>query len=232
MDTNSKKPFFPSKTPTSEASVAPMVDSFAGRISRKLEEKELAESQSAQASTERYHLIMQALTFIRKALQEAAKIRLGERFSLKTDISDAEGWPKITLRLFDRLAPEWRELTVEAHASDRQENGLIQMETHAGIKLLSFSITESDAMQRLPIHLKKALRSFLDEIESYVLDPKKPEELLSVQTKKIETTEKTSTFNPLSTTNVFESDLPTGSDSKEATMIGAPLSVDIFSKNE
>lgn len=231
MDSSSKPKQSPVKSSSSEGrAVAPIVDTFAGRISRRLEEKEIAESQNAQASNERYHLIMQALTFIRKALQEACKIRLGDRFSLATEVSDAEGWPKISLRLVDKLAPEWNELAVETSASDRQENGLIQMETKAGEKLLSFSIIETDAMQRLPIHLKKALRRFLDEIENYVLAPIRPEDLLSTQIKSTETNKKQSTsVNPLGNTDVFESDLPSEEKNSGATPSGPELIVDVFS---
>jgi hypothetical protein len=234
MDSPNKPKQTPIRSSTSEGrGVNPIVDTFAGRISRRLEEKELAESQSAQASNARYNLIMQALTFIRKALQEACKIRLGDRFSLVTEVNDAEGWPKISLRLLDKLAPEWNELAVETHASDRQENGLILMETKAGEKLLSFSITETDALQRLPIHLKKALRRFLDIIECYVLDPKKPEDMLSMQAKSITKEEKQAPFyNPLSNTDVFENDAPIGSEGPEATLDGPTLTVDIFSPNK
>ena len=214
--------------------VTPIVDTFAGRISRRLEEKELAESQSAHASNERYNLIMQALTFIRKALQEASKIRLGDRFSLVTEVSDAEGWPKISLRLLDKLAPEWNELAVETHANDRQENGMIQMETKTGEKLLVFSITEADALQRLPIHLKKALRRFLDIIEIYVLEPKRPEDMLSMQVKPLNQEEKPApSLNPLINTDIFENDLTISSkEDPEATLTGPALSVDVFSSKK
>lgn len=212
------------------SSVSPIVDSFAGKISKRLEEKERAENAHAQATRERYQLIMQGLTIVRKALQEACKIRLGERFSLRSNIGDSEGWPKITLQVHDILAPGWNELFIQAHANDRQGEGLITIENHNGQRLMQLSVSEGDPMQRLPIHLKKALRTFLDQVGSYVLDPRRPEDLLSVQTKQIEAAEgqDTPTPNPLKNQNLFQEDLASSDTVFSESGDDAPLAVDIF----
>ncbi len=220
-------------TPEDDASslVAPIVDSFAGRISKRLEEKERAESASAQASHERYHTIMQGLTIIRKALQEACKIRLGSRFSLATTITDSDGWPKITLQVRDMLAPGWNDLFIQAHANDRQADGLLTIDNQAGKRLMLISVVEKNPLERLPIHLKKAMRTFLDEVGAYVLDPRRPEDLLNTQTKAIETTEAApSAHNPLSNENVFDEYHQPSGDVLTEDGDAVPLVVDIFNK--
>lgn len=214
--------------------VAPIVDSFAGRISKRLEEKERAESASAQASHERYQTIMQGLTIIRKALQEACKIRLGSRFCLATTITDSDGWPKITLHVRDMLAPGWNDLFIQAHANDRQADGLLFVENQSGKRLLQISVVERNPLERLPIHLKKALRTFLDEVGAYVLDPRRPEDLLTTQTKKIETSESAEpaapTHNPLSDEDMFDENFQGEGSVLVEESESAPLVVDIFKK--
>jgi len=229
MDNSEEKTKKGQTTREPPSSVAPIVDSFAGRISRRLEEKERAESASAQATQERYHLIMQGLTIIRKALQEACKIRLGERFSLTTTTTDSDGWPKITLQVRDSLAPGWNELFVQAHANDRQGEGLLTIDTQSGQRLLQLSVAERDPLQRLPIHLKKALRVFLDQVGTYVIDPRRPEDLISVQTRAIDTEPSDQVSeNPLSEENVFNDTTPTNSDTLVEQPDLQPLSVDLF----
>lgn len=211
--------------------IAPIVDTFAGRISKRLEEKERAESASARASHERYEVIMQGLTVIRKALQEAGKIRLGNRFTLATTITDSDGWPKITLYVRDLMAPGWNDLFIQAHANDRQAEGLITIENQSGKRLMQISVIERNPLQRLPIHLKKALRTFLDEVGAYVLDPRRPEDLLTTQTKAIETAEPApAAHNPLHNEDVFEESFGPSNNSVCAEDETAPLVVDLFNK--
>lgn len=229
MDKSDEKGPKGSATKEAPSSVAPIVDSFAGRISKRLEEKERAENLSAQATQERYTLVMQGLTVIRKALQEACKIRLGERFSLATTITDSDGWPKITLQVRDSLAPGWNELFIQAHANDRQGEGLLTIETQSGTRLLHLSVTERDPLQRLPIHLKKALRTFLDQVGTYVVDPRRPEDLISVQTRVIETdNHEMTTENPLTHENVFHEDLRSADSPQVESTEAQPLAVDLF----
>lgn len=213
------------------SSVAPIVDSFAGRISKRLEEKERAENASAQAAQERYQLVMQGLTIIRKALQEACKIKLGGRFSLASTITDSDGWPKITLQVRDQLAPGWNELFIQAHANDRQGEGLLTIDNQTGQRLLQLSVTERDPLQRLPIHLKKALRTFLDQVGTYVVDPRRPEDLVAVQTKSIETVDEhePGIENPLSSENVFQEDHSFSKREVVEQTETKPLAVDLFS---
>lgn len=182
-DSSGQPPRSPSDGPSS---VGPTVDTFAERMRRKLREQAIQQGESHKASEQRHATMLQALSVLRRALQETAKIHLGPRFSLQTKVCDSEGWPKIELSLRDSLAPGQVDYCLTVTANDRSHGGWIDLSLRSGESLLRLSMAEDGALERLPHALKKTLRQFLDLIGNYVLNPIKPEELVSVQAQPLE----------------------------------------------
>lgn len=162
------------------------VGNFASRIRRKLKEQEAQQHQSNLAASERQAMVLKAMTAVRKALQDAAKISLGERFRFTLEISDWEGWPKLELRLIDSLSPDLQIKSLIATANDRNELGLIQLHLITGEILGSVQLKDANEFARLPLIMKKALRTFLDMVAHSVLHPTARQDSLEAQTAPLE----------------------------------------------
>jgi hypothetical protein len=219
------------------ATVTPVAESFAGRISRKLQEKRIAESREDQERTARYQRVLQGLAIVRRSFQEISAIVIDERFSLNLEVEDLNGWPKLTVYLSDRLEPNWKTLGLEAHAHDRHKTGLIEIRDMRGKVVLSSEAVQPAALDKLPTQLKKIVRAFLDMVEEEILNPRSPEELLSVQTKNLLSSELVAaplTNGPAINVDVFSEGLPppqsASSDAESGEVM--PLSVDVFSKSD
>lgn len=158
---------------------------FNTRMQRKLKERELQDQVANRAAEQRHQRMLQALTVIRKALTEAAKMSFNDRFALALRTSDWEGWPRIDLVLVDSLAPNdsHNSLTVTAH--DRNRSGTVQLVTKGGECLTRLFMGEEDALGKLPLALKSSIRRFLDQLSNYVLNPPDPDQILEVQAKNI-----------------------------------------------
>ncbi len=153
------------------SSVGTTVEAFADRMKRKLKEQETLADQSRKASDARHALILQSLTTIRKALQETAKITLGDRFSFELDISDWEGWPRLDLNLIDSTNPEIINHALIVTAHDRNELGLIQLNLKSGECIGRVMLKDPEEFEKLPIVLKRAIRKYLDTVTPYILNP-------------------------------------------------------------
>lgn len=147
------------------------VDGFTNRLKRKLKEQEEQLGASSRAAASRSALMMQGMASIRRALQETAKIALGERFRFRLDVSDWEGWPRVELVLVDKETPEDKSLAMVIIAHDRQEMGTIQMSLRSGEVLARINLRDAAEYQKLPILLKRSVRQFLDIVMAYVLKP-------------------------------------------------------------
>ena len=165
------------------------VENFASRLKRQLKEQEVANSESAKAAQARQALLLKAMTGVRKALQETARISLGDRFFFELDISDWEGWPRLELQLLDKAAPGLVSHALIATATDRNEQGILQLATRGGTPLAVINLKDETEFSRLPLVLKKSLRTFLDTVSNAVLNPADPAETLAAQTKMLEGTE-------------------------------------------
>ena len=165
------------------------VGNFASRLNRRLQEKAQEETASEKAASERHARIFQAMTTIRKALQETCKIKLGDRFSFGLEVSDLKGWPKVDLRLVDKFAPKRVDYCLSVSAHDRQELGAIEIRTHSGDLRGHVHLKDPAEFKKIPYLLKKAVRSYLDEVAQYVLNPVRPEDLVEQQTKALEVEE-------------------------------------------
>ncbi len=151
------------------------VGSFSNRLQRKLKEQEVLDEETTRAKEIRHSLMLQAMTTIRRALQETCKIRLGERFSFDLDVSDWEGWPRVEVQLVDALIPEWNDLGLIVTAHDRKEIGIIQISMRSGQVLGRMEVNNPDQFSRIPTSLKRCVRHFLDCVGFHVLNAPKPE---------------------------------------------------------
>jgi hypothetical protein len=197
------------------------VENFASRLKRQLKEQEIAQSESAKASQERQALLLKAMTGVRKALQEASKISLGERFSFDLDISDWEGWPRLELRLVDGAAPDLLTQSLIAIANDSNGLGTLQLTMRSGEILGTVHLRDENEYSRLPLLLKKGLRTFLDVVSNAVLNPTNLADTIAGQTRALEGTEEEIPGQSLRDEDVFSEELYTP-DSNRAEIIDEP----------
>ena len=162
------------------------LDTFTSRLSRKMREKEEQEGATKRAREKRRQTMMRAMKSIRKALQEATRIELGDRFTLVLEIDDWEGWPRVQLNLVDSACPGNIDYGLIVTAHDRTDQGLINLALREGRVLDRLYMTDDRDVKRLPLVLKSTVRDFLDMVTQYILDPVDPSELLDEQTKAIE----------------------------------------------
>lgn len=160
------------------SSLGQTADTFASRLRRKLREKELAEQQGEKARELRHQSMLQAMTSIRKALQEAAKMDLGRRFVLKLEVSDCEGWPRLELRLVDLLMPQSSPVGLVVLSHDRSDQGIVQFSRRDTDECYGrLNLANSEELKKLPVVLKNSLRRFLDDITPQILNPRPLQEL-------------------------------------------------------
>ena len=165
-----------SQTNELSTSIGATVGTFASRIARKLKEQEQRAGVSQRATEVRHAQMLQAMTTIRKALQDTSKIKLGGRFTLEMDISDWEGWPRIQLDLIDSLIPDRIGHSLTITANDLRELGTVRFTMNSTQVLASLHLSEPDATEKIPHVLKRTVRTFLDGVAAYILNPAKPDE--------------------------------------------------------
>jgi len=153
------------------------VGSFQDRLQRQLKQQAVESNKAQVAKKERGARVLQALNTIRRALQETKKIKLGQRFQLDLEVSDWNGWPRLEWVLIASLDSDFRDFGLIVTAHDRKESGSIEFKTRKGNLLGALSCTDDSALTKIPIILKKSVRSYLDSVAEYVLNPKSPEEI-------------------------------------------------------
>lgn len=195
-----------SQTSEPAISLDSTVSTFSNRLKRKLKEQEVKEDATQRDAEARHALMLQAMNTIRKALLDTSKIRLGDRFRFALAVDDWEGWPRVRLNLIDNLAPELIEYALVVSANDRNQFGTILITERNGKLLGKLQLCEAEAIKKLPLLLKKTVRKFLDQVADYVLNPKKPEDLLDSQTQIIEVPELDEIDQSLQKTDVFTDD--------------------------
>jgi hypothetical protein len=163
-----------------DSTLVSTVDGFAARLRRRLDEQAEHQSRSARESSERHALMLRAMSSIRKALQEAAKLGLGDRFRFRLNVTDWEGWPKLELQLVDVLTSSDDLQGLVVHAHDRNESGTVQISLRSGEVLARVRLQTASEFEKLPVLLKRSVRHFLDIVMSNVLAPKPADELLGV----------------------------------------------------
>lgn len=208
------------------------VGNFANRIKRKLKEQEDKELESQRATEKRHARMLQALTTIRKALQEMGQISLGERFTLILDVGDWEGWPRLCLNLVDTLAPEKSDFGLVVTAHDRKQLGVVELRMRSG-KLLGYvQLKKQNELERIPLVLKKSVRTFLDDVAEYVLNPEKPSVVTKIESDLIEPEEEIDEFSEkLYKEDLFvEDDYRPSDNSVSAASDEQPLELSAFEK--
>ncbi len=154
---------------------------FASRIKRKLKEQESRQEESLKETELRHNRILQALNIIRRALQETGQIQLGERFQLELDVSDWEGWPRLSLNLMDSLVPHKVDYALIVTAHDRKGLGSVELRMKSGALLGEVHLQNEAELEKIPLVLKKSVRTFLDVVTEYVLAPENPSEPKQVE---------------------------------------------------
>lgn len=188
------------------------VGSFSSRLQRKLKEQEALDEQAGKARETRHNLLLQAMTTIRRALQETCKIKLGERFSFNLDVSDWEGWPRVEVQLVDHQIPEWNDLGLIVTAHDRKEQAIIQISMRSGQVLGRLEVNSAEQFSRIPSALKRCVRQFLDSVGYHVLNAPKPEAVKSLS-EDLKFDDEIDPLNErLKREDVFEEDLSHASD--------------------
>lgn len=172
--------------PADNVSLSSTVGTFANRMARKLRAQEVEEREQAKATESRHKLILQAMSSVRRSLQETMKISLGSRFAFELEILDFEGWPRIELSLWDHLANSPTNNILTVSADDHGQNGTIRITFNRDEVVGLIALKDPNELTKLPIILKKSMRDFLERVSSYVLNPVKPEELLEYQTRNVE----------------------------------------------
>lgn len=160
-------------TSTLEATVG----SFENRLQKKLLKKEEDTNREEAEANSRNARILQALNTIRRALQETEKIKLGDRFKLELEVNDWNGWPRLELNLIDALAPEMEEYGLLVTAHDRKRSGTVEFRGRTGMLYGELSLATEKELAKIPALLKRAVRSYLDTIAEYVLNPKSAEDI-------------------------------------------------------
>lgn len=152
--------------------VTATLGSFASRLKKQLDNKNETEAKRLVESEIKRALLLKGINSIRKALQETTRISLGDRFSFDLDVSDIEGWPKIDLRLADADAPESDTPTFSVKPIQRDETSVVQMSLETGEILARVDVHSENDLEKLALAVKKSIRSFLDIVENYVMNPK------------------------------------------------------------
>jgi hypothetical protein len=161
-----------------DSTLVSTVDGFAVRLRRRLDEQAENQSRSAREASERHALMLRALSSMRKALQEAAKLGLGDRFRFRLNVTDWEGWPKVELQLVDVLNASEDLQALIVHAHDRNESGTVQISLRTGEVLARVRLQTASEFDKLPVLLKRSVRHFLDIVMSNVLAPKPADEIV------------------------------------------------------
>lgn len=175
-----------SSAPSDGVDLTNTVGTFASRMARKLRAQEAQEKEAAKASEQRHRLILQAMSSVRRALQETMKISMGTRFSFDMQVADFEGWPRIELSLWDRLANSPTQNLLTVSADDHGQAGTVRITFNHDELVGLVSLKNPEELSKLPMILKKAVRDFLERVSAYVLNPVKPEDLLEYQSRNIE----------------------------------------------
>lgn len=206
------------KKSNEDLSLGSTVDVFESRLQRKLKQQEVVQDCSRREAELRHARMLQAMTTIRKAIQDTCKIKLGDRFYFQVDVLDFEGWPKVELLLVDSVAPSRRDYGLAIGAHDRNESGTVYFATLTSRLLGSVELSDEDEFQKIPLLLKKTVRTFLDTVADYVLNPPEPHELVEVQAQAIHMDDELDEIKEeLSTADLFSDEL----DGLEQNLVGA-----------
>lgn len=171
---------------SAECDLETTVDLFSSRLARKLKERDQDAVAKERAYEMRQAMLLEAMTAVRKALQQTSRIQLGDRFSFALSVDDLDGWPRVTLKLIDLLAPKSTRYAFSVSVLDRNHQGIVEMSAKGSPILNRIPVAEKNDLERVALSFKKSIRGFLDNVAAYVLNPERPEDLLEQESKPIE----------------------------------------------
>ena len=152
------------------------VGAFAARMQRRKKEQAELNDVEGQATRARQQLLLKAMVKIRRSLEEVVRIDLGDRFKLELHKDDLHGWPRLTLKLIDRVKrnDDFPSLRVVSH--DRQARGAIEITYLPDQPMEQLALCKEAEFNRLPTVLKMCVRSFLDRVGEIVLSAEHPDD--------------------------------------------------------
>jgi hypothetical protein len=142
---------------------------FNTRIQRKKKEQEEESEQAEKIARARHLLMLRALMNLRKSLRDLIRVDLGERFRLTLSADDWLGWPRLTIKLQDKLATEKEYFPFVVTAHDRYDAGTIEIAYCDGFPPERISLARDFDLKRLPNLLRKCVRTYLDYVGDIVL---------------------------------------------------------------
>ena len=161
------------------SSIENTVGVFQNRLRRQLSSQQERAEEAERSKQLRGQLLLQAMSGVRKALQETSKINLGDRFEFVLDVEDRDGWPRITLELFDSEYPEEKDVAFMATAKVLDVQHYIVFHTRSERSYGRVDIEDEEDLDLVPKLLKKAVRKFLDITAELVLNPKQKEQVFA-----------------------------------------------------
>jgi len=146
------------------------LEAFNSRMRQRKLEREIRDGESEKAAKIRHALMLEAMTTLRRSLQDVSRIDLGDRFSFSLDADDWGGWPRLQLRLEDSLFPQNDYPMFQIVAHDRNQQGAIEISYGLNKQSEKVSIQQSENLKQLPKALKRCVRIYLDIIEKTICD--------------------------------------------------------------
>ena len=157
----------------SAADLSSTVGAFSTRIQRKRKEQKRAGDLAEQQARVRQHLMLEAMSHIRRSLSEVSRIELGERFYFSLVGDDWQGWPRLTIVLCDSKDLQAEFQNFEVTANDRNSRGTIEVVFDSREKTEKIVVEEKSDLKNLPFILKKCARHYLDLVGEIVLNSHK-----------------------------------------------------------
>ena len=169
-------------TPSSDASVpgveqgvvqtnlSSTTKAFGNRFQQKKLAQAVAHGEQEKETVTRHRKVLTAMTNIRRSLIDVTRIELGERFTFVLDADDWQGWPRLTIRLDDAMLVETPYPWLRVTAHDRLAKGAIDIMVGETQEMVSVSVNDEAQLQRLPVTLKKFVRTYLDMIGEIILE--------------------------------------------------------------
>lgn len=152
-----------------ESALAGTTQAFTNRIQRKKQEKEQTNLLAEEAAKARHNTLLKSLLNIRRSLTDMTRIDLGERFCFSLEADDWGGWPRLRISLNDNVmrAAHYPMLQVSAH--DRQEQAIVEIKYDTTLAPELISLADESNLTKMPLILKKCVRSYLDLIGELII---------------------------------------------------------------
>lgn len=159
----------PDSTLISASDLKSTVGAFAVRMQRRKKERAEQVDTAGHQAKLRQQLLLESMVKIRRSLEEVVRIDLGDRFRLTLQKDDLHGWPRLAIRLVDRLKPvaEYPIFRILSH--DRQNRAAVEITYLEEGPPEILSLAKEADFKRLPTTLKKCVREYLDKIGEIVL---------------------------------------------------------------